>query len=72
MRVLRSILLSVCCGIVAALPTLALAFPDKPVQLIVPYAAGGLTDNLARLIAPALSARWGQPVVVDNLSLIHI
>ncbi|WP_418132278.1 tripartite tricarboxylate transporter substrate binding protein (plasmid) [Variovorax sp. 375MFSha3.1] len=66
MRVLRSILLSVCCGIVAAVPTLALAFPDKPVQLIVPYAAGGLTDNLARLIAPALSARWGQPVVVDN------
>lgn len=66
MRVLRSILLSVCYGILAAVPTLALAFPDKPVQLIVPYAAGGLTDNLARLIAPALSARWGQPVVVDN------
>lgn len=66
MRALRLILLSVCCGILAAVPTLALAFPDKPVQLIVPYAAGGLTDNLARLIAPALSARWGQPVVVDN------
>jgi tripartite-type tricarboxylate transporter receptor subunit TctC len=66
MRTLQRFILSVCCGVLAAVPNLALAFPDKPVQLIVPYAAGGLTDNLARLIAPALSARWAQPVVVDN------
>lgn len=39
---------------------------SRPVQIVVPYAAGGLTDNLARVIAPALSARWSLPVVVDN------
>lgn len=41
-------------------------FPGKAVQIVVPYAAGGLTDTLARVLAPALSARWGQPVLVDN------
>jgi tripartite-type tricarboxylate transporter receptor subunit TctC len=41
-------------------------FPDRPVTIVVPYAAGGFTDQLARVIGPALSARWGQPVVVEN------
>ncbi|MDQ0027484.1 tripartite-type tricarboxylate transporter receptor subunit TctC [Variovorax paradoxus] len=66
MQALQRLLLSMCSGVLAAAPVLALAFPDKPVQLIVPYAAGGLTDNLARVIAPALSARWGQPVVIET------
>ncbi|MGO4328892.1 Bug family tripartite tricarboxylate transporter substrate binding protein [Cupriavidus sp. 2TAF22] len=42
------------------------AFPTKPVRWIVPYAAGGGSDFLARSIGQALSARLGQPVVVDN------
>lgn len=41
-------------------------FPSRPVTLIVPYAAGGVTDKLARLIARALGERWGQTVIVDN------
>ncbi len=41
-------------------------FPTKPVTLVVPYAAGGLTDVLARIVAPRLAARWGQSVVVEN------
>lgn len=44
------------------------AFPTKPVTLIVPYAAGGLTDVLARVVAPALAEKWGQNVLVDNRS----
>ncbi len=40
--------------------------PDRPVRLIVPYATGGSTDLLARLVAPKLGERWGQPVIIDN------
>ena len=41
-------------------------FPTKPVQIIVPYAAGGLTDIVARIVAKSLSEKWKQPVIVDN------
>lgn len=41
-------------------------FPTKPVTLVVPYAAGGGTDIVGRLVAQRLSELWGQSVVVDN------
>jgi len=41
-------------------------FPSKPVQLIIPYRAGGGTDTMARVFAKALSAELGQPVAVVN------
>jgi tripartite-type tricarboxylate transporter receptor subunit TctC len=41
-------------------------FPTKPVRFVVPYAAGGSGDLLARLIGDKLSKIWGQQVVVDN------
>lgn len=41
-------------------------FPDKPLTLVVPFAAGGSIDILARLIAQQASATLGQPIVIDN------
>jgi len=41
-------------------------YPDRPVRLIVPFAAGGPTDVLVRLISPTLNEELGQPVVIEN------
>lgn len=44
----------------------AAAWPSQPIRLIVPYPPGGSVDNLARLLAPTLSQKLGQPVVIEN------
>jgi tripartite-type tricarboxylate transporter receptor subunit TctC len=41
-------------------------FPSRAVTVIVPYAAGGLPDTVARVVGQKLGDKWGQPVVVDN------
>ncbi|MDH6591173.1 tripartite-type tricarboxylate transporter receptor subunit TctC [Variovorax sp. TBS-050B] len=42
------------------------AFPDRPIKLIVPWAAGGSTDAIARAMAQRMSQTVGSPVIVDN------
>jgi tripartite-type tricarboxylate transporter receptor subunit TctC len=51
----------------ALLPALAIAqFPDRPLRIVLPLAAGSSTDGLVRLLAQAISIETKQPVVVDN------
>jgi tripartite-type tricarboxylate transporter receptor subunit TctC len=59
----------------AAFAAVALAFtcaaqaqpyPNKPIQLIVPYPPGGIVDNITRAMLPKLSGSLGQPLVIDN------
>src|SRR5215208_5550204 len=59
-------------ALIAALPlfianaTQAQAFPERPIRLVVPYAAGGTADALARAVAEHMRKALGQPVLVDN------
>jgi tripartite-type tricarboxylate transporter receptor subunit TctC len=50
----------------AASAAAAETYPDRPITLIVPYAAGGSSDVLARLLGERLSKSLGQPIVIDN------
>ncbi len=63
-------LLCLAAAVTAALATnvaTAQTYPDRPIKLIVPWAAGGDTDNIFRPYAPLLQKHLGQPVVIANV-----
>ena len=61
----RNPLLWMCLALTLLAPAFA-EYPEKPVRLIVPFAAGGATDVVGRALAAAMSKSMGQQVVVDN------
>lgn len=54
-------------GLLLAGAVAAQTYPSKPVTLMVPYPAGGLSDVIARTVNNTLSKNFGQPVIVENL-----
>jgi tripartite-type tricarboxylate transporter receptor subunit TctC len=53
-------------ALIATSPVAAQDYPRKPIELLVPFVAGGTTDNIARLIAQHFGDSWSQTVVVNN------
>jgi tripartite-type tricarboxylate transporter receptor subunit TctC len=67
----RLVQLSAACACMPGLrgrAALAQAWPNRPVRIIVPYAAGGPTDIISRVIGDRLAKIWGQQVIIENRS----
>jgi Tripartite tricarboxylate transporter family receptor len=53
--------------VVATAPAFAQSWPNRPITMVVPFAAGGASDVIARIVAEALRAELGQTMVVENV-----
>ncbi len=63
-RLIASAVLLVLCAV--APQAFGQSFPSRPIRVVVPFGAGGGTDNLARIIEPLVSKTLGQPLVIEN------
>ena len=64
--IFRRHLLLLALGLGTACSAVAQAWPSKPIRFIVPFAAGGANDLLARAAAEGASEHLGQPILIDN------
>ena len=62
---MRNALLAVALALAAGLAS-AQSYPDKPIRLVIPWPAGGITDSAGRIMAQRMSERMKTPVVVEN------
>src|SRR5438445_366536 len=65
-RILLTAIAAFCLAAGGIGPAHAQTYPSKTIKLILPYTAGSPNDVLARMVAPELSARLGQSVIVEN------
>jgi tripartite-type tricarboxylate transporter receptor subunit TctC len=63
---MRRIGLALCVLVALGAEAFAQSWPARPIRLVVPFGAGGGTDNLARIIEPLVSKGLGQPLVIEN------
>src|SRR5262245_47014341 len=68
MQCVLRILAALLAGLACPAPSAAQQYPSRVVTIIVPYPAGGPTDQLARVLAPALTEKLGQNFIVENVS----
>ena len=66
MKRLASTFIAVFASMLAALPAQSQPYPNKPIRMVVPFAAGGTSDILARAIGPRITEVWNQPALVEN------
>ena len=60
--------LAVACLFATSASVAGQAYPSRPITIIVPFAAGGPTDTLARIVAERMKLALGQPIVIENVS----
>ncbi|HWE77800.1 MAG TPA: tripartite tricarboxylate transporter substrate binding protein, partial [Pseudolabrys sp.] len=63
---MKKIILALAAALLACAPAHADDYPSRPIRLIVPFAPGGGTDVLARIVGQRLSEKWGKAVIVEN------
>ncbi len=65
-RIFLQVLLLLAAAADAQAASVEAAFPNRPLRIVVAFTAGSATDVLSRIVSPALTERWGRPVVTDN------
>src|SRR5262245_45547899 len=68
LRALAAILVSLFLSLSWCAPAPAQSYPSRPINMIVPFAAGGATDTLARFLAEHMRPILGQPIVIENVA----